>query len=190
MINRTYVVNLPSAQRAQGQIVDICVQATMGTRALPVADPATYGAGNVTAPPAGWVAACGGTAYYEVRGRTLRFEHLFGAGAAGGFVSRTNLGFHLSVQPYGSWGAGNSFEHLAGVQMSQSLIAAVGGDVGGAIPPPNPNCPDPVYGVAQPVIRIYVPFTEQGAAMAVGILLVNFSIFERKDDDFSNIGSP
>lgn len=187
MIHRTYVVNFPSTQRIQAAFIDICVRATMGTRPLPIADPAVYGAGNVTAPPAGWVAACGGTAYYELRGRTISFERLFAAGAAGGFTERAHLGFHLSLTPYGSaWDAlvGYTKPHA---QLSQSLLAAVGGDTGGAIPAT--NLADPVYGIAQPVIRVFTPLIPQGLS-GVGVMLVHFSIAERKDEDFSPAGGP
>ena len=186
MIHRTYVVNFPGAQRAQPVFVDICVRATMGTRPLPVADPATYGAGNVTPPPAGWVAVCGGAAYYELRGRTISFERLFAAGAAGGFTERARLGFHLSLTPYGDWTAFVAYSPPC-VQLSQSLLAALGGDVGTAIPAT--NLADPVYGIAQPVIRVFVP-RNGAAAHAVGPMLVNFSIAERKDEDFSPAGGP
>lgn len=188
MINRTYIAQFNTLGQGAPAILDICVQATMGTRLLPVADPVTYGAANVTAPPAGWVAANGNGAYYEVRGRTLSLEHLFGAGAAAGFVQRTNLGFHLTVTPYGSWLAqvGNTVR-LGGVQLSQSLLAAVGGDVGAAIAAT--NLADPVYGVAQPVIRIHAP-NDGESQLASGLLVVSLLIAERKDDDYANIGSP
>jgi hypothetical protein len=183
MINRTYVVTFPASQRTQVGSVDICVHASMGTRLLPVADPATYGAGNVTPPPAGWVAANGGAAYYELRGRTLNFEHLFAAGAAGGFTQRCNLGFTLALTPYGDWSQwfGYSFPSA---RLSQSLLAHVGGDTGGAIPAS--DLADPVYGVAQPVIRIYTP--EAQAGFAAGTMLVHLQIMERKDEDFSPVG--
>jgi hypothetical protein len=185
MINRTYIVNVPVAQRAQPDYVDICVRATMGTRLLPVADPATFGAANVTAPPSGWVAACNVAAYYEVRGRTLRLEHLFGEGAAAGFTQRTNLGFQLTVTPYGDHRAATS--PPGGAILSQSLLAHAGGDAGTAIPAT--DLVDPVYGVAQPVIRLYVP-KAMAAATDVGLFVVSLDIFERKDDDFDNVGGP
>jgi hypothetical protein len=185
MINRTYFVNVPAGQRTQPDYIDICVQATMGTRLLPVANPVTFGAANVTAPPNGWAAACGDAAYYEVRGRPLRLEHLFGEGVAAGYTQRTNLGFHLTVTPYGDHrgvavGPG-------GAILSQSLLAHAGGDVGTAIPAT--DLADPVYGVAQPVIRIYVPKSE-GAAVDTGLFVVSLDVMERKDDDISNIGGP
>jgi hypothetical protein len=176
MINRTYIVKTPSARAL---FTDICLRSPMGTRLAPVADTATYP--GSTPPPAGWVAACDDGAYYEVRGRPLRFEHLFAEGAVGGFTSRFNLGFHLSIVPYGvSAGVASA---ITGVLPSQSLLAAVGGDVDGAIAAS--NLADPAYG---PVIRVYNPTFSQGQVSA--LYVVSLSIAERKDDDFSNIGSP
>lgn len=190
MIHRTYFVNIPTAQRSARATIDICVRATMGTRLLPVADPALYGAGNVTVPPAGWETACGGAAYYELRGRTLRVEQLATAGQAAGYVQRANLGFALSVTPYGgSWLAGAGDRILpCSAQLSASLLEHVGGDVGGAIPAT--DLADPVYGgIAQPVIRIFAPWDE-GGVQVTGLLVVNFDIAERKDEDYDNIGGP
>jgi len=177
MINRTYFVSLPTTQRTIPAFVDLCVRATMGTRLQPVANPVTYGAGNVTAPPTGWAAVCGDAAYYELRGRPLPFEHLFAAGAAGGFTQRLNLGFGLSVNLYGNWQLPTPT-----VQLSQSLLAAVGGDTGGAMPAT--NLADPVYGVAQPVIRVFSPTNALQGLLTV----INFSIAERKDEDFDQVG--
>jgi hypothetical protein len=191
MINRTYVVKLPSNQR-QANYVDICVQATMGTRLAPVADPTTY-PGATPPPGAGpgtnWIAACGNAAYYEVRGRTLRLDHLRGEGAAAGFVQRTNLGFHLSVAPYGDWSNMWFFALLAGAQLSQSLLEYVGGDTCGAGAIPATNLADPGYDTPQPVIRIY-SLNEFSSLENGGLVLVNFDVMERKDEDFCHIGSP
>ncbi len=186
MIRRTYIVSIPTSQRTIPQYVDICVRSGMGTRVLPVANPITYGAANVTAPPAGWVAACGDAAYYEIRGRVVPVERLFAAGAAGGFTERVRLGWKLVLTPYGDWGAAAGYSPLS-AQLSQSLLAAVGGDVGGAVPAT--NLADPVYGVAQPVIRVFVP--QIGETLLGGqILLVHFDIAERKDEDYSPVGGP
>ena len=185
MIKRTYIVSLPTAQRTAPNYVDICVRATMGTRVRPVANPVTYGAANVTAPPAGWVAACGDAAYYELRGRVIPFERLFAAGAAGGFTPRVNLGFDLVVTPYSEWATVIDYSPPT-AQLSQSLLAAVGGDTGGAVPAT--NLADPVYGVAQPVIRIFAPRNGEGAPLTNHLILVCFNIAERKDEDFSPVG--
>jgi hypothetical protein len=184
MIKRIYIVSFPGTQRTTPNYVDICVRATMGTRALPIANPVTYGAANVTAPPANWAAACGDAAYYELRGRTLSIEHLFAAGAAGGFSERARLGFDLIVTPYGDW---SSVQGLSppSAQLSQSLLAAVGGDVGGAVPAT--NLADPTYGVVQSVIRIFTPRVGQTPILGK-LVLVHFNIAERKDEDFSSVG--
>jgi hypothetical protein len=184
MIKRTYVVSFPGTQRTSPNFIDICVRATMGTRALPVANPVTYGAANVTTPPLNWTAVCGDAAYYELRGRTLSVEHLFAAGAAGGFVERAHLGFDLIVTPYGDWSAVQGLSPPS-AQLSQSLLAAVGGDVGGAVPAT--NLADPTYGVSQPVIRVFTP--RIGPAPILGLnVLVHLNIAERKDEDFSGVG--
>jgi hypothetical protein len=186
MINRTYVVKAPYA--ARDSFVDICVQATMGTRLVPVADPTLFPPGaSITPPPTGWAAACGDAAYYEIRGRTLRFDHLAGEGAVGGFTERTHLGFILSVTPYGDPIATANWAISDGAQLSASLLAAVGGDTAGAIAAA--NLADPVYGVAQPVIRIYKPVFA-GEGTRAKLYIVNFSVMERKDEDYANIGSP
>jgi len=181
-------VSFPAAQRVSPAFIDICVQATMGTRPLPIANPATYGAANVTAPPAGWTAVCGDAAYYETRGRTLPFEHLFAAGAAGGFTQKTNLGFKLILTPYGVWMPAAAVSPPSAL-LSQSLLAALGGDVGGAITAT--NLADPVYGVAQPVIRVYAPYIGEGLGYLTDVrMLVHFEVAERKDEDYSPVGGP
>jgi hypothetical protein len=200
MINRTYVVKTPSSSR--DAFIDICVRATMGTRLAPVAHPGLFPPGaSITPPPADWAVACGDGAYYEIRGRTLCFEHLSGEGAVGGFTQRTNLGFILSVTPYGApnLGAGiatltttlgaNVISAIAhGTVLSASLLAAVGGDTAGAIP--NTVLADPVYGVAQPVIRIFKPAEINTEGQVSQLYIVNLSIAERKDEDYDNTGSP
>jgi hypothetical protein len=184
MIKRTYVVGFPVPQRTSPNFVDICVRAPMGTRTLPVANSITFGP-NVTPPPPNWIATCGDAAYYEIRGRTLSFEHLFAAGAAGGFTERAHLGFDLIVTPYGmSWAIAQGFSPPA-AQLSQSLLAAVGGDFGNAVPAT--NLADPTYGVPQPVIRISVPRVGQTPLMGLAVL-VHLNIAERKDEDFSSVG--
>jgi hypothetical protein len=178
MINRTYIVKTPSTRAT---FVDICVRATMGTRLAPVADPATYV--HATPAPSGWAAACGDAAYYEIRGRTLRLEHLFAEGAVGGFTPRVALGFNLSVVPYGVTAGVTSA--VSGVQLSQSLLAAVGGDVDTAIAAA--NLADPAYG---PVIRLSIPLVGYGNPQVAALYVVSFSVAERKDDDYDNLGSP
>lgn len=180
MINRTYVVKTPSTGRSSSGYVDICVQSNVGSRSLPVADPINYGAGNVTAPPSGWVAVCGDAAYYEIRGRELRLEHLAAAGVAGGFTPRTNLGFRLAITPYGTTAVQTI---TASATLSTSLLTQVGGDTGNVIA--SITLADPSYG---PVIRIYAP--QNGGGLLTRTLLVHFDIMERKDDDYCNVGSP
>jgi hypothetical protein len=176
MINRTYIVKTPTGQAL---FTDICLRSLMGTRLAPVADPLTYP--GSTPPPAGWVAACGDGAYYEVRGRALPFDHIFAEGTAGGFTQRLNLGFHLSIVPCRSVAGITSA--ITNVLLSQSLLSAVGGDTGGAIV--TASLPDQAYG---PVIRVYNPIATP--APVSGLYMVSLSIAERKDDDYDNTGSP
>ena len=185
MINRTYIVYPPTDR----EYIDICVRANTGTRLAPVADPLTFP--GATPPPTGWVAACGTGAYYEIRGRTIPFQALAAVGAAGGFTQRTNLGFILSMTPYGQQilaGQGPIVAIQNGVLLSASLLAAVGGDTGGAIP--SIILADPTYGVAQPVIRVFSPYEINTEGNLHNCYVLNFSILERKDEDFSPVGSP
>jgi len=190
MINRTYVVKTPSASRAG--YVDICVQAAMGTRTAPVADPSFLPPGSpITAPLPGWATDCGDGAYYEIRGRTLRLEHLAVDGVSGGFTPRANLGFILTLTPYSSpilQDFGPISAVADGIQLSASLFGVVGGDAGGAIPTVVFN--DPVYGSSQPVVRVYAPVELNAEGPLSKIYIVNFSIMERNDEDYSSIGGP
>jgi hypothetical protein len=179
MINRTYIVKTPTDQ----PFVDICVRSPTGSRAAPVANPLLYL--GVTPPPTGWAAVCGDSAYYEIRSRTLRIEHLAVEGVAGGYTQRTNLGFILSVTPYGVQLVQGLMAVMNGAQLSSSLLAGVGGDAGGAIA--NTVLADPAYG---PVIRIFNPYEDVERSSFASIYVVNFSIMERKDEDLCNIGGP
>lgn len=179
MILRTYVVKTPDTD----PYIDICVAAPMGTQAKPVANPLVYGANNVTSPPAGWVQAPGlgnsSGAYYEIRGRSLRLEARAGQV---GFTPRANLGFHLIVTPYGEQTVPSTTALTNGVQLSASLLAALGGDAGGVIPVA--TFADPSYG---PVIRLFT-LTFVNSRLGNPLCLVHFGIAENKDEDFSTLG--
>lgn len=179
MINRTYIVKTPTDQ----DYVDICVRSPTGSRAAPVANPLLYA--GVTPAPTGWAVVCGDAAYYEIRSRTLRIEHLAAEGVAGGYTQRTNLGFQLVVTPYGVQTVQGLMAVMNGAQLSASLLAGVGGDAGGAIA--NTVLADPAYG---PVIRIFNPYMDVERSAFSAIYLVHFSIAERKDEDLCNIGGP
>jgi len=176
MINRTYVVKPPTGA---SPFVDICVASPTGSQVLPVCNPAFYAAAN-TPPPAGWAAVNGDAAYYEIRSRVVRLEHLASAGAAGGFAPRCRLGYTLSIYPV----AGYDVFQMPSVILSASLYGTLGGDANIPVPAiPLNQLADPAYG---PVIRIYGPDRQSIAAEAV--YMVHFSIFERKDEDFSPVG--
>lgn len=183
MIHRTYIVKLSSEDIRGFLGLDIVV-AVPGTRLLPVADPGSYGAGNVTAPPAGWVAANGpDAAYYEIRGRALRLEQV--AGQAG-FTPRLNLGFHLSVTALndaaGNAGQFGGVNQVPYVTLSESLAPPPGANaaIWGAYVNP---LPDPAYG---PVIRLWNAISLHSEASP--IYLVDFRIAENKDEDFNTLG--
>ena len=179
MIYRTYVVKTPDTD----PFIDICVAATMGTQAKPVASPGLYPPGTVTPPPAGWVSPPGAGnssgAYYELRGRSLRLEARAGQT---GFTPRANLGFQLVVTPYGAQTLPFTMALTNGVQLSASLLAALGGDSGAVIP--LAAFPDPSYG---PVIRLFTP-TSENSRLGNPLCLVHFSVAENKDEDFQTLG--
>jgi len=179
MINRTYICKLDSSIAT----LDIMVRDLAGTQALPVASAAAYGAANVTAAPADWIALCLTGAYYEVRGRTLRLEQLAAAGAAAGFVPRTRLGWDISVYPIVHAALNGNSGLLPTIGLSASLAA----EFGDAAVITEPTVfPDPTYG---PVIRLITTddLIEQDRPR---ICVVHLSLPERKDEDFSNIGGP
>jgi hypothetical protein len=114
-------------------------------------------------------------------------RYLVSEGVAQGYTQRANLGFKLTVTPYG--------DHTTSVPsagggaiLSQSLLEHVGGDPAPAIPAT--DLADPTYGVVQPVIRLYVPKSQEGVALDPGLFLVSLDIAERKDDDYDHTGSP
>lgn len=179
MILRTYVVKTPDTD----PYIDICVAAPMGTQAKPVANPGLYAPGAVTSPPAGWVQPPGvgnsSGAYYELRGRSLRLEARAGQQ---GFTPRANLGFHLIVTPYGEQTVPPTTNFNNGVQLSASLLAALGGDAGGVIPAA--TFADPSYG---PVIRLFT-LVSINSRLGNPLCLVHFGIAENKDEDFQTLG--
>jgi hypothetical protein len=181
MINRTYVAKLSAPVLAAYPDLDIVV-ATPGSRALPVFDPASFPGVSGTTPPTGWATLCGTGWYYELRGRPVRLEKAFGAT---GFVPRTNLGFHVSIVALqnGSPTPSDNGNLLPYVGLSASLMPAPVVNTG-LLAPYATALADPAYG---PVIRIYnsPSFLSSAASM---IYLVNFSIAENKDEDFSTLG--
>jgi len=176
-IHRTYIVQMPGTGFLTTDL-DIVV-AVPGSNTAPVA----YGTSPPrTAPPAGW----GGSpsfdgAYYEWRGRTILIPVLSTAGGSlatgiqNGFVPRARLGFTLSI---------NQIENVAAaailpkVLISKSLIGTFDDTVGVINAA---DLADPTYG---PVIRL-----KNAAAVATLIYVVNFSIYEAKDEDRDPTGS-
>lgn len=154
MINRTYICRMPNV--AGGSVnLDIAVQNAPGTRSAPV------GSGGVAA-----AAAVG--AYYEWRGRPLRFPNP--STPAASFVPRARLGWNVSVYQYGAVQANSP-----GVILSASIISSlVSTEGGGPIISPT-LLADPAYG---PTIRLI-----NAAALADLIYIVHFNIMEQDDED-------
>ena len=180
MINRVYVVQLaPGSQQGTWLDLDICVAGPVGSLTAPVRDIASFPGLACTTPPAGWVANCGASQYFELRGRTLRLETLFGAN---GFTPRSNLGAIVSVSMYYR-GAGSIPTYLVPpFQLSASLAYT------GTTPLALPVFADPAYG---PVIRLHNDGALQDVADPSGaVYIVNFSLPQRKDEDYTAVGGP
>jgi hypothetical protein len=156
MINRTYVVKMPESASGTTPL-DILVESAPGTQAAPI----TFGTGL----------------YYEVRGRTLRFEQrkLTSAGNANSAWSpRARLGFSLTVTPFGN----------AALQTDAPdtfLSASFGTFAATGMVLPAVAVPDSVSG--GPLIRLV-----GGASTADKFYLVTLLIAEDKDEDRSPSG--
>ena len=162
MISRTYICLLPN----QGGVdLDIALQNAPGTQAAPV------GTGGVAA------SAANG-AYYELRGRPVRFEQLAlltGGGANPAFVRRARLGWRIAAYIWNS-SVARSPSFLLSNSVVQSLVSTEGGTI------VNPSTlADPGYG---PTLRII-----NHADLATKYLFVHFDIMEAKDDDRDPNGS-
>jgi hypothetical protein len=87
-IRRTFLVKMPSSTLSP--YMDILVEGPVGDADEPV----RHAAGGTT-PPTGWQPFTGDDGqFYEIRGRTLRFETVDGDD---GFVPRARLGWQLAV---------------------------------------------------------------------------------------------
>lgn len=178
-IHRTYIVEMPGTSFS-GTPLDIVV-AYPGSNSAPIAYPAAGGTAQ-TAPPTGW--AAGDTAfdgaYYEWRGRPLDIPVLSTAGGSlasgitNGFVPRARLGFTLSITNILTSGVAV----LPVVQLSRSLVGSLQ-DSAGVLNVAALS--DPAYG---PVIRLNTDNASAGL-----IYVVNFSIYEAKDEDRDPTGS-
>lgn len=158
MINRTWLVKMPTSTATAP--VDIAVQSAPGSNTTPI----------VPAAPAA------DAAYYEWRGRTLRFEQLklLSTGAANtAWTPEARLGFQVSVASFGNAGIDTD---LPDVQLSASFGAFAA--AGMAIP----ALADSV--TAGPIIRLI-----GGAATAGKFYVVNLLIAEDKDENRSPHGT-
>ena len=151
MISRTYVVLMPSGEAASTP-VNIFLQDDPGTIDAPVSQ--------------------GSAAYFEVRGRPVRFETVFADGVANGFVPRLALGYSLSVTPLVS-AATPIAASVPAVALSQSLV------------PDQSILTVPVLAdpSGMPAIQL------QGSSDTQShVVLVSLQIMEAKDDDRTGNG--
>lgn len=156
MISRTYVCLLPNSA---GVNLDIAVETAPGTSAAPV------GTGGVAAS-----AAAG--AYYELRGRPIRFPVRAGTP---GFVARARLGWRLSIYKYGA-----SALALPGVLLSASIVNTLD-STDNPVTMNLTNLADPGYG---PTIRLLNVDGQEGT-----FYIVHFDLMEAKDEDRSPTGA-
>ena len=139
MITRAYVVTMPSGEGATTP-VDILIQDDPGTEDAPGGD----------------------GAYYEWRGRPVRFETVAADGVTGGFVPRMSLGLTLGLTAIGTGPV-----EMPAVQLSASL-ATLAADLGTPFPDPN----------GKPAIRLT---GNTGTASVVYLLTVQ--IAQAQDED-------
>ena len=158
MINRTYIVKMPTSSPTAN--FDIFVQSNPGSQSVPV-KPAFD------------------SAYYEIGGRTLRFEQLalLSTGAANpAFSPLGRLGIQVSITQILGAVAGVA----PGMQLSASFGALASTDGG---PTVNiPALPDDVSN--GPMIRLV-----GSSATAGHYFMVNLLIAEDKDENRSSSGS-
>ena len=159
---------LMPADAAANPAIDIPVEGPVGTPLLPV--------NNGTAAPAGWN---GGTGqYFEIRSRILRVPirrnaDTDAAARTRGFMARTALGFTIAVNQVAT-----SRAMAIGVVLSDSLIAISAAAYAAAFA--GLRIADPAYG---PSIRI-----DNDAVIQGQLLMVNFDIYEEKDEDRNPTG--
>lgn len=154
MINRTYVVKMPTG--APTGNLDILVQSSPG---------------SLTAP----VTASVDGAYYEVRGRSLRFESTTGsvnANNVANFVPRGRLGIAVSITPLGNAAASAD---IPVVQLSTSLFTFNATATTGFT-----TLTQPAESATGPFIRLI-----GAASNATKFFLVTLLIAEDRDEDRS-----
>lgn len=169
MISRTYIGRMSNVEATS---LDIAVQNFPGTQAAPIA-----GGTNKAAVPS---AATG--AYYELRGRPIRFEQLalVGGAANPAFVRRARLGWRISTYIYGT----TSTLLMPSTVLSASIVNSLDSTEAGGPIIATSALPDPVYG---PTIRLVN--SAALAAFGAAIVVVHFDILEPKDEDRDPNGS-
>jgi hypothetical protein len=159
MISRTYVVQMPEGSEF-GNTLDILVRDDPGAPDAPVLGGANASSG----------------AYYEWRGRPLRFETIAADGASGGFVPRLALGFSLSIVPVDDTSEAIT---IPSVQLSESLVGTLAStDTGPTINIPSFADPNDL-----PAIQLVNSETSAGL-----FFLVSLQVMEQKDEDRNAAG--
>jgi hypothetical protein len=181
-VNRTYIVDLPWDDITGPSLLtqmDIVLEIP-GSPELPVM---ASGGTDVTTPPPGWLntsgAPTGNGAYYEVRGRPVRFESVDGDP---NFVPRGRLGYRIDCCWLDSSGTGSGDSPTDGVPMITPSKSITGDGAAGIAGVMDFTFADPSYG---PVLRINgANITKQGLR-----LQVNLSLFEARDEDRNPTGA-
>jgi hypothetical protein len=169
MLNRTYIVLMPGGSGGTATApLDLFVQSAPVTTAngtIPIGNQANPVKGTGTTADAAW---------YEWRGRTLRFEQLALTAAGGAnpnFSPLARLGFEISVTPISNASATTDVPPV--VQLSASFGSLASTDAGPTIAVP--ALPDNVTN--GPMVRLI------GSASTAGkFFSVTLKIFEDKDE--------
>jgi hypothetical protein len=165
-IRRTYLVKMPTTA-GTSPFFDVLPEGPVGTPSAPV----RLTPPNGTTPPNGWQDFPNDNGqFYEIRGRTIRFETEEGDD---GFVPRARLGWIVSVMCIDGDSDGCNIPPV--VILSRSFIGT---------PPDSAfvgiTVDDPSYG---PVIRLINSPDTEGALYSV-----NLELEEQKDEDRSHVG--
>jgi hypothetical protein len=163
-IRRTFLVKMPTVS-GLSPYLDILPEGPVGDPSAPVRKTPAGG----TTPPNGWQPFTSDDGqFYEIRGRTIRFETVDGDA---GFVPRARLGWTLAVTCID--GGDCNIPPVA--QLSRSFLGT---------PPDaafvNITFADPAYG---PVIRLSNSPDTEG-----GLYSVNLELAEAKDEDRTPTG--
>jgi hypothetical protein len=153
MIQRTYAVQMPSVDRTTSDM-DIMPFGPVGTQAVPMDE-------NNALAPAAWEVACTDGKFFEIRGRALPPQALYGTA---GFAATLRLGWNLTIQAV----TPGSTRFVPIHRFSNTLISGVLGNT------VMTTLADPSYG---PVIRLF-----NHADLAGSWFIVHLNIFDQRDE--------